>query len=159
VGASSEVHRYPAKLVWTGAAQGPTSSYEAYSREYTIELAGKPPLRGTADPAFRGDPRLHNPEEFLVIALSSCHMLSFLALAARRRVLVVGYEDDAIGTMALKDGRVRFTDVLLRPRVTLAPGSDGVVVPAINAKAHELCFIANSVNFPVRHEAATVVAP
>ncbi len=149
MGASSEVHRYQAKLVWTGAAQGPTSSYEAYSREYTIEVEGKPPLRGTADPAFRGDPRLYNPEELLVVALSSCHMLSFLAIAARKRVLVVGYEDDAIGTMAVKDGRLRFTDVLLRPRVTLAPGGDASVAEAIHAKAHDLCFIANSVNFPV----------
>ncbi len=158
MGASSEVHRYQAKLVWTGAAQGPTSSYEAYSREYTIEVEGKPPLRGTADPAFRGDPRLHNPEELLVVALSSCHMLSFLAIAARKRVLVVGYEDDAIGTMAVKDGRLRFTDVLLRPRVMLAPGGDASVAEAVHAKAHDLCFIANSVNFPVRHEAVTVVS-
>jgi organic hydroperoxide reductase OsmC/OhrA len=87
-----------------------------------------------------------------MIALSTCHMLSFLALAARAGILVSAYVDEAEGTMAMKDRRVRFTDVLLKPRVTVAPGTDVATAEALHAKAHEICFIANSVNFPVRHE-------
>lgn len=151
-----EAHHYRAQVRWTGAAQGPTSSYESYSREHTVQVAGKPMLRGSADPSFRGDPNLYNPEDLLLVALSTCHMLSFLALAARKRLLVTGYEDDAIGTMSVKDGQMRFTDVLLRPKVTLAAGSDPSLVAECHEKAHRLCFIANSVNFPVRHDPSAV---
>jgi organic hydroperoxide reductase OsmC/OhrA len=81
-------------------------------------------------------------------------MLSYLALAARAGILVTAYVDEAEGTMAIKDRRMRFTDVLLKPRVTVAPGTDRAKAEALHEKAHELCFIANSVNFPVRHDAA-----
>ncbi|MGE5766412.1 MAG: OsmC family protein, partial [Bacteroidota bacterium] len=108
--------------------------------------------------AFRGDPNLHNPEDMLVLALSSCHMLSYLALAALEGLEVVAYEDSAQGTMQQEGRGGRFTDVLLRPRVTVAPGSDLSRAEALHDEAHRTCFIANSVNFPVRHEAETVVA-
>ncbi len=149
-----KAHHYAAKLIWTGAAAGPTSDYRSYSREYRVEFAGKPAMTGSADPAFRGDPALHNPEDLLVVALSSCHMLSYLALAALEGIQVVAYEDSASGTMQQEGRGGHFTEVVLRPRVLLAPGSDLARAEALHKAAHETCFIANSVNFPVRHEAA-----
>ena len=145
-------HTYSATVRWTGARDGPTSTYQGYSREYTYEGEGKPAALGSADPQFRGDGALYNPEDMLVIGLSTCHLLSYLAECARGGVYVVSYVDEASGTMAVKDGRMRFVDVLLRPRVTIARGSDLERAKALHARAHEDCYIANSVNFPVRNE-------
>jgi organic hydroperoxide reductase OsmC/OhrA len=148
----SEAHYY-SKLVWSGGALGPTDSVETYSREFRAEIDGKPPLRGSADPAFHGDPALHNPEDLLMIALPSCHMLSYLAVCAHAGIAVVSYEDSAVGTLARRDGRVKFVDALLRPRVVVEEGSDIARARALHEKAHNICIIVNSVNFPVRHEA------
>ncbi len=155
---SNAHHTFACKLVWTGAERGSTSDYEAYSREYEVAFDGKPVLRGTASPVFRGDAALHNPEDLLVAALSGCHMLSYLALCARARIAVVAYEDDAFGVMGHAEGSLKFTDVLLKPRVTLAASTtpaDVTRAQSLHTKAHAGCFIANSVNFPVRHEATT----
>jgi organic hydroperoxide reductase OsmC/OhrA len=158
--AAHEEHRFECRLVWTGAAKGPTASYEGYSREYRIDFDGKPSIRGSSAPAFRGDPSLHDPEGLLVAALSACHCLSYLALCARGGVHVIGYEDEAFGTMARVDGVVKFTEVTLKPRVSIAPGSDAEKARALHDRAHAICFIANSVNFPVRHSPTiTATAP
>jgi organic hydroperoxide reductase OsmC/OhrA len=151
-GVMAEAH-YHTKLVWSGSASGPTKSVESYSREFRAEIDGKSPLRGSADPAFHGDPTLYNPEDLLLTALSSCHMLSYLAVCAHAGISVVSYEDAAVGTLARRDGRVRFIDVLLRPKVVLGSGSDIEKAKALHDKAHDICVIVNSVNFPVRHEA------
>jgi organic hydroperoxide reductase OsmC/OhrA len=151
-------HRFKCRTRWTGAEKGSTESYESYSREYEVEVAGKPALRGSAAGAFRGDESLHNPEDLLVAALSGCHMLTYLALAAREKLAVTAYEDNAEGTMAIKDRRLRFTELVLRPRVTVARGSDLALARKLHGGAHDQCFIANSVNFPVRHEAEIVEA-
>ena len=153
-----ERHEYRSALVWTGARAGGTTSYQSYSRDYEVRCGDKPPIVASADPHFRGNASLYNPEELLVASLSGCHLLSYLADCARAGVVVVAYEDDAHGTMAFHDGRLRFTDVLLRPRVTVARGTDVEKAHALHEKAHEECFIASSVNFPVRHEATIVVA-
>ncbi len=154
-----EPHRYELRLDWTGAAKGATLKYETYSREYRIEIPGKPPLTGSADPTFRGDASLHNPEDLLLVALSSCHMLSYLALCARSRIAVTAYSDAASGTMSqTAPHRMGFTEAVLRPRVTIAARADAAKAKALHEQAHEICFIANSVNFPVRHEAEIVVA-
>ena len=149
-------HRYEIKLTWTGAAQGPTQNYKSYSREYRIEAPGKPTLAASADPAFRGDPALYNPEDLLVAALSGCHMLTYLAYCALQGIAVVAYEDQASGTMVQEGNGGRFTEVVLRPRVTVAAGSDLDKARALHEKAHADCFVANSVNFPVRIEAEIV---
>jgi len=154
----SREHQYLVGLFWVGAHHGATTTYQAYSREYAIEIEGKPTLRGSADPSFRGDPSLQNPEEYLVAALSSCHMLSYLAHAARSGLAVVGYSDSAVGTMIFEAGGGRFADVLLRPRVVLAPGGDVGLARELHHAAHRDCFIAKSVNFPVRHEPEIVLA-
>jgi organic hydroperoxide reductase OsmC/OhrA len=153
-------HDFRARLVWTGAVKGGTTDYESYSREYRVDIEGKPSIRGTAAPAFRGDASLHNPEDLLVASLSACHFLSYAALCARARINVIAYEDDAVGTMDKVDRVVRFTEVTLRPKVTIAPGSDPEKARALHAKAHAICFIASSVNFPVKHEPTiTLAAP
>jgi len=149
----SHEHVFDCRLAWVGSERGPVSDYEGYSRELTVDVEGKPQLRASAAPVFRGDRALWNPEDLLVAALTTCHCLSYLAVCARAGVSVVAYEDRARGKMERKDGAIRFVDVLLRPRVTLAPGADKGKAIALHAEAHEGCFIARSVNFPVRHEA------
>ena len=139
---------FSARLVWTGAARATTRSYESYGRDYRAEVEGKPPLEGSSDPKFRGDASKHNPEDLLVVALSACHMLSYLAECARAGIEVAAYEDQASGLMAIKDGKMRFTEVTLAPRVVIATG-DLEQAKALHEKAHGACFIANSVNFPV----------
>ena len=143
-------HHYAARLIWTGAERGPTTDYRSYSREYRVEIEGKPPLMGSADPTFRGDPGRHNPEDLLVASLSACHMLTYLAECARAGIEVVAYEDQASGKMAFKDRKMRFVEVTLAPNVTIAAG-DLEQATALHAKAHADCFIASSVNFPVLH--------
>lgn len=154
----SREHRYRAQINWSGAAQGPTKSYDSYSREWTARIDGKPVLVGSADPMFRGAPAVYNPEDLLLIALSTCHMLSYLALATSARLTVLSYEDEAEGTMTLEGGSGRFTGVLLKPRVTLAAGSDLAAAERLHEQAHKVCFIAASVNFPVRHQARIELA-
>jgi len=145
-------HHFECRLVWTGAAKGGTTNYEAYSRECRVDIAGKPSIRGSSAAVFRGDPSLPNPEDLLVASLSMCHFLSYVALCARGGVNVVSYEDEASGTMSRFERGFHFTDVLLRPRVTIAAGSDAEKARVLHEKAHDTCFIASSANFPVRHE-------
>src|SRR5438046_10088788 len=97
-------HEYAATLVWTGARNGPTNSYQSYPRKHEVQCGDKPPIRRSSDPHFRGDATLYNPEELLVVSLSSCHLLSYLAECARAGVHVVAYEDRASGVMTLRDG-------------------------------------------------------
>ena len=151
-------HRYQAHLLWTGNRGDGTADHRAYGREHVVLIAGKPDLAGSADPAFLGDAALHNPEDLLLAALSACHMLTYLALCARMRIVVTAYEDRAQGTMR-EDGKGggRFSEVTLRPVVTLADEAMREKAEALHVRAHELCFIAASCNFPVRHEAATQV--
>ncbi len=146
-------HHYKLGLTWSGAASGPTTSYQNYSREFLVEIDGKAHLRGSADPLFRGDPSLHNPEDLLIAALAGCHLLSFLALAARAGLAVQGYSDLAEGSMLFEGGSGRFTRVVLHPRVIVPTGTDPSLVQSLHEQAHAACFIANSVNFPVEHEA------
>lgn len=155
----SSTHHFAAHLVWTGASNGPVRDYESYSREFEVEIDGKPALKGSAAPPFRGVPHLHNPEDLLVASLSSCHCLSYLALCARAGIVVEAYEDEASGTMAFDRAAkvMRFKEVVLRPKVRLAAGADVDKARALHDDAHRECFIANSVNFPVRNEPAITV--
>ncbi|ALG72414.1 peroxiredoxin [Azospirillum thiophilum] len=149
-------HRYAVRLDWTGNLGSGTSSYRGYSRDHALGAGDKPAIPGSADPAFRGDPARWNPEELLVGALSACHQLWYLHLCAAAGITVTAYADAAEGVMAEEaDGAGQFVAVVLRPRVTLAPGSgaaDMEKAVALHHEAAEKCFIARSVNFPVRHE-------
>jgi len=138
---------------WTGNLGEGTAGYRAYSRDHVISAAGRPDLAGSSDPAFRGDATRWNPEDLLVASLSSCHMLWYLHLCAREGITVLAYQDDATGTMVEDaDGGGRFTQAALRPIATLAAGGDAALAMALHEEAHRLCFIANSVNFPVSIE-------
>ena len=145
-------HHYQATITWTGAESGSTADYKSYSRRHSAEVPGKKPLELSADPAFLGDPSTMNPEDCLVVALSSCHMLSYLALAAMKGVEVIGYSDRPSGTMLQENLGGRFSEVTLRPEVTIAAGSDKDLAIELHETAGEVCFIAASVNFPVTHE-------
>ncbi|MGP4112240.1 OsmC family protein [Streptomyces sp. 4N509B] len=145
-------HGYEVTVRWSGSADGGTTAYKSYSRDTDITVAGKPTMiLGSADPTFLGDPERWNPEEMLVASLSQCHMLSYLALCALRGVVVTGYEDAARGTMSEERGSGHFTEVVLNPVVTVAEESMVETAATLHEKAHDACFIANSVNFPVRH--------
>ncbi len=146
-------HRYQTTVRWTGNRGQGTASYRAYGREHTVEVFGKSPIEGSSDPAFRGDPARYNPEELLVAAASACHMLMYLHLCADAGVVVTGYEDGAAGVMVEDaDGGGRFRSIVLRPRITLAAGSDRERARTLHADAHRLCFIANSLSVPIACE-------
>lgn len=152
-------HRYASQLTWTGNRGAGTVDRRSYGREHVIAGEGKPNLAGSSDPAFRGDPARWNPEELLVAALSSCHMLMYLDMCSRAGVVVTAYEDEADGVMEESpDGGGQFREVTLRPRVTVSAPAMVETAEAQHEKASDLCFIARSVNFAVGHEATTVVA-
>jgi len=149
-----KTHAYAATVTWTGNTGQGTHAYDGYGRNHDIVIAGKPVLEGSADPAFLGEAARHNPEDLLVAAISSCHMLWYLHLCAVAGVVVTDYVDAAEGTMEMDGhGAGQFTSVTLSPRVTIAPGSNPDIALAQHDKAHELCFIARSLNFPVACEA------
>lgn len=151
-------HHYKADMQWAGNLGTGTSDYRAYSRNYSVRVQGKPELAGSSDAAFRGDRERYNPEDLLVISLSACHMLSYLHVAAVNHVVVVEYTDQAEGTFEENDdGGGRFTEVVLHPRVTISSGSEELAMK-LHESAHERCFIASSVNFPVRHFAQIMAA-
>ena len=150
---SDREHAYVVTIKWTGNRGSGTSAYRAYARAHDIGAPGKPPIPASSDPAFQGDRARYNPEELLVASLSSCHMLWYLHLCSAEGILVQAYEDIAEGVMTERpDGGGAFVEVVLAPEITLSPGSDVERARALHADAHRKCFIANSVNFPVRHE-------
>ena len=156
---TGKTHTYTCSMTWTGNTGKGTSSYTAYSRDHVCSAPGKPDLPGSADPAFRGDAQRYNPEELLVASLSSCHMLWYLHLCADAGVSVAAYRDQAVGTMAEDKARGGyFTKVTLYPKVTIARGSDAAKARQLHHAAHEKCYIANSVNFPVACEAEVTVS-
>ena len=145
-------HHYRLSATWTGNLGAGTTGYRDYGRDVTISAAGKPDLLASADKPFRGDPARWNPEELLVAALSECHLLSFLHVAVTHGVVVTGYVDKATGTMEQEGIGGRFTEVVLRPEVELADPEDAKTLAQLHEEAHAACFIASSVNFPVRVE-------
>lgn len=151
------VIEYASQLEWTGNTGTGTSSYDSYSRQYMVQIDGKSMLHGTADKAFRGDPALHDPEDHFLAAISGCHMLSYLALASLKGVVVTAYQDAASGVLEVERGSGQFTSVTLRPVVTIAAGSDRDQALALHDTAHDQCFIANSCSVPIRHEPTIVV--
>lgn len=151
-------HHYRLHSTWTGDRGTGTSGYRDYDRSVTLEVEGKPAIAASADTPFRGDRAKWNPEELLLAALSECHLLSYLHACVTTGVVVTSYEDDAAGTMK-EDGNSggAFTEVVLHPRVTIADESMVEAATAAHRQAREWCFIANSVNFPVRHEPVITV--
>ncbi|QDZ16571.1 OsmC family protein [Humibacter ginsenosidimutans] len=152
-------HHYALELEWTGNRGTGTSDYRAYGRDHIVRAEGNPPIEGSSDRAFFGDPERWNPEELMVAALSQCHLLSYLHVAQRNGVVVIAYTDTPTGTMTTTpDGGGHFTSVTLRPEVTVSDASQVELAQTLHEEAARLCFIAASVNFPVGHEPTTRLA-
>lgn len=154
----SKTHTFNQKVIWTGNNGSGTSEYTAYGRDHILQIDGKPEIACSADPAFRGDGAKPNPEDLFIYALSSCHMLWYLHLCADAGLIVTAYEDHASGVLTLGgDGPSKMTDVLLKPIVTV--NDENMVQKAIelHEEANAKCFMANSVNFKVRHEVTVKV--
>ncbi|HEY0239596.1 MAG TPA: OsmC family protein [Friedmanniella sp.] len=149
-------HHYETSLTWADPTG--TADYRTYARQHEVVAPGRPVLVGSADRAFRGDPTRWNPELLLLAALSECHLLSYLSFCARAGVVVTAYADRATGTMRQEGLGGRFTEVVLRPAVTVAEPTMLDQAEALHGPAHEACFIAASVSFPVRHESSAVAA-
>ncbi|MGN6744223.1 MAG: OsmC family protein [Amnibacterium sp.] len=145
-------HGYEVTVEWTGDRGAGTTGYRGYDRTNVVRASGKPDLPGSADRHFFGEADRWNPEELVIAALSQCHMLSYLHVAVRNGVVVTGYTDTATGSLEVDaDGGGRLTGVDLHPVVVLADESQRALADSLHAEAHRLCFIANSVRFPVRH--------
>jgi organic hydroperoxide reductase OsmC/OhrA len=151
-------HTYTITNTWTGNQGTGTSGYKDFSRDHEATAGGKTAIALSSDPNFLGDPNRYNPEELLVASLSGCHMLWYLHLCAQAKIIVTQYTDEALGEMQEeKDGNGRFTKVTLRPKIVIASG-DMDKAHALHDRAHHMCFIANSVNFPVTREPEIVLA-
>jgi organic hydroperoxide reductase OsmC/OhrA len=145
-------HSYEVAVEWQGNRGTGTSDYKSYGREHVITAAGKPDITGSADRAFRGNTERWNPEEMLLAALSQCHLLSYLHVAASHGIVVTAYTDAASGVMEqAADGGGHFISATLRPVVTIE-GGDQELAQHLHEEASAKCFIAASVNFPVLHE-------
>jgi organic hydroperoxide reductase OsmC/OhrA len=151
-------HHYKLTLKWTGNKGTGTSGYRAYDRNHEILIEGKTTLLGSADPSFHGDKTVHNPEDLLLASLSACHMMSYLHVCVKAGIVVTDYIDNATGIMVVNaDGSGRFIEVTLNPIVTITDESQLAKANELHQEANKLCFIANSVNFPVKHNAESRV--
>jgi organic hydroperoxide reductase OsmC/OhrA len=145
----SEPHTYRCAIEWTGS----TKDYNAFSRDHRVTLEGKSAIEMTAAPEYRGDPSRANPEDLLVAALASCQMLTYLAIAAMSKVEVLEYRDEATGKVEKgPDGKMRMTTVRLKPRITISAASNRDRAVGLVTKAHEQCYISNSVTTQVEVE-------
>jgi len=144
----STYHNYKINIKWTGNKGEGTLTYRGYTRDHIISVDGKPDVPGSSDKAFRGNPQRYNPEELLVASAASCHMLSYLHLCAVNKVVVVDYTDKATGKMLESpDGSGRFEEIILYPAIVVSEES----MIELHHEANKIFFIANSLNFPVKH--------
>ncbi|HWL77528.1 OsmC family protein, partial [Microbacterium sp.] len=147
-------HSYEAQVEWTGNRGEGTRHYRSYDRTWNLAAPGKPVVACSNDPLLGGDPTKYNPEDLLLSAVSACHMLWYLHLASRAGLTVHEYVDRPVGLgESTADGVGRFERVILRPTITLEPGSDVARADAIHAEIHRYCFIGRSVAFPIEYEA------
>jgi organic hydroperoxide reductase OsmC/OhrA len=152
------IHHQTLSVEWTGNNGGGTSGYRDYERSHSIRAEGKLDILGSSDPAFRGDPSRWNPEELIVASISACHKLWYLHFCAVSGVVVSEYVDHCSGSMIIPEGGVgRMQEATLRPSVTIIKGDQQKALD-LHKDAHEQCFIANSVNFPIKIE-PVIIAP
>lgn len=157
--AKNREHHYQVIVEWLGNRGTGTSNYSSYSRDHEIIATGKASISGSSDPAFRGDQTRWNPEELLVASLCACHKLWYLHLCAVAGIAVLAYRDEASGTMVEEEVTGgHFTSVVLRPHVTVRAQDDTGLALKLHHDAHVKCYVANSVNFPVTHEATVIRA-
>ncbi|MGC4192105.1 MAG: OsmC family protein [Thermomicrobiales bacterium] len=159
---AGHTHHYATTVTWTGNTGEGTATYRSYERAHDIAVDGKPVIAGSSDAAFRGDPARWTPEDMLVASLSTCHMLWYLHLASQANLVVTSYVDRAEGEMIEEvSGSGHFTKVTLRPEIVLAAGSTPEQVERareIHHDAHAMCFVAQSVNFPVETAGTITIA-
>lgn len=147
-------HLYSTTITWTGNKGSGTMDYRSYDRDYTITVDGKADILGSSDSAFLGDKAKYNPEDLLLSSISSCHMLWYLHLCSKNEIVVIDYKDKAVGIMEeLADGSGKFKEVTLHPQVLIADKAHFELAESLHQEANKMCFIANSLNFPVAHEA------
>ena len=146
-------HAFHARLTWKKGGEGVEAG------NHRVEFEGRPAVEVSAAPQYHGDPSKLNPEELFLASLASCQMLTYLALASRAGIDVLAYEDGAGATLAIADRRMRVTEVVLRPRITIAGSADEAKARSLVEAAHDGCFIANSVACTVRTEAEILRSP
>ncbi|WP_119788851.1 OsmC family protein [Flavobacterium anhuiense] len=147
-------HTFKAKLNWNSRQNQEESSKRFYSKTHQIKIEGKPVLDVSAAKAFKGDPELYNPEDLLLSSLVSCHMMSYLYVCSQNGIEVLEYSDNAEATLEVNpDGSGRFIEAKLYPKVKISSSDKIELALELHQKANELCFIANSCNFPVLHHA------
>lgn len=151
-------HLFQAKVNWTSSQSQEDSTKRFYSKSHQINIEGKPVLNVSAAKAFKGDPELYNPEDLLLSSLVSCHMMSYLYVCSQNGIEVLEYSDHAEAKLEVAhDGSGRFVAVLLKPKVKISNSDKMELALELHKKANQLCFIANSCNFPVLHEASCEV--
>jgi organic hydroperoxide reductase OsmC/OhrA len=148
-------HTYTTNLVWEGSTG---AGYRAYSRLHRAVATPAAEITLSADPHFRGDSQFINPEQLLVMAASSCLLLSFLAVAARNHIDVVNYADEARGFMSEDVLPMSVGRIELSPVVSVAPGTNHDLVHSLIERAHEECYISNSLTSTVSINASVVDA-
>ena len=148
----SQSHQFTGHLTWTGKAAAGADGKPVLPRAFTLEFDGKAPLDGSSPGVFNGDDRLHNPETLMVSSIMSCHHLTYLAICERAGIALAAYNDRATGTLAIKDGKMRMVEVVLRPQVKVAEAAHIERALGLHDKAHANCFMSNSVNFEVTVE-------
>jgi organic hydroperoxide reductase OsmC/OhrA len=153
----SKLHHYNARIIWTGNSGDGTKNYRSYQRSHQICIQNKPPIEASSDPSFLGDPSKYNPEELFLASLSSCHMLWYLHLCADNGITVVGYVDEATGTMEENENGGKFTEVVLHPQVIITDSDQIDAANELHHKAKKYCYIASSCNFPVKHLPVCIV--
>ncbi|PXY45043.1 OsmC family protein [Flavobacterium hydrophilum] len=147
-------HIFKAAINWNSKQNQEQSERKFYSKSHKILIEGKPVLNVSAAKAFKGDPELYNPEDLLLSSLVSCHMMSYLYVCSQNGIEVLEYSDHAEAILEVaSDGSGRFTEVRLHPNVVIANADKVQEALDLHTKANQLCFIANSCNFPVLHQA------
>ncbi|APA00137.1 OsmC family protein [Flavobacterium commune] len=145
-------HLFKAKLNWTSVPKETNSNSKKYSKTHQIAIEGKAILDVSAAKAFKGDPALYNPEDLLLSSVVSCHMMSYLYVCSQNDITVVSYQDDAEATLEVSEnGSGRFIEIRLYPKVIIKEKEKIEEALNLHTKANELCFIANSCNFPIVH--------
>ncbi len=153
-----KIHTYNVDTAWTGNTGAGTANYRSYERSLTVSCTKKVDILCTSDTAYNGDPTKHNPEELLLASISSCHMLWYLHLCSVAGIVVTNYTDQAVATMVeTSDGGGHFTEAILHPVIHVTDESMIEQAMQLHAQANKLCYIANSCNFPIRHEAVIEV--
>jgi organic hydroperoxide reductase OsmC/OhrA len=145
-------HLFKAKLNWFVKEKETASTSEVDNKSHMIAIEGKAILSVSAAKAFKGDPGLYNPEDLLLSSIVSCHMMSYLYVCSQNGIEVVSYTDEAEATLEVSgDGSGRFTEVRLYPKVVIKQTDKVAEALSLHSKANQLCFIANSCNFPIVH--------